>query len=195
MVTTDHQPSSSRQQHSQSTNSVSAVTSQPDRPLENGPRPRGPNSLPFRIVWGTKSNCNSQVVHKAVCSILSNTLWGLITVVRSVRHRDGRPMWWYTIMAPAGVMEDITRVWHILEAKTSWSLIQSLSSRRRPNHPPGLSSVNELHTTLPPSSESTFLPSCIHCGALSIHLQYTSSTYPPPSPLHVLPPTILTYHS
>ena len=53
---------------------------------------------------GTKSNCMSQVVHKAVCSLLCQTL--SITVACSVRHRDSCPMWWYTIMAPALVMKE-----------------------------------------------------------------------------------------
>ena len=125
----NHQPSSSRQQHSQSTNTVNTVTSQPDRPLANRPRPRGLNSLPFWIVWGTKSNCTSQVGQKGVCSLLSK-------LSIAVRHRDGCPMWWYTIVVPAVVTKDLTRVWHILEAKTSWSLIQSFSSRPRPTIPP-----------------------------------------------------------
>ena len=132
-----------------------AQTAQPSLTTGPGCGPRTPNTLPFRIVWGTQGSCSSLVVHKAICTLLPNTLWGSITVKRSVRRRDGRLMWWFTIMAPDEVMQQITNAWHILESRTSWFLLQSLSSRpsRLNNHPhPNRNQVPLLSQDHPTSS-------------------------------------------
>ena len=115
-----HQPSTKSTTHSNS--------HVPNESQENS-RTRTPNTLPFRIVWGTRRNDSSQVVHKAVCALLSNSLWSLVTIKGSLRQRASRLMWWNTIMAPPEVLERIIRVWPTLEAKTSWSLRRSLSDR------------------------------------------------------------------
>ena len=89
------------------------------------------NSLPFRVVWGTSRSCSSQVVQKALCALLPRNTHDSITVKGSFRQRGSRSVWWYTIMAPTEVMQQIVDVWHILEAKTSWSLRSSLTTHSR----------------------------------------------------------------
>ena len=91
------------------------------------------NSLPFRVVWGTPRSCSSQVVLKAICALLPESTRPTVTVKGSFRRRGSRVLWWYTIMAPAAVMQQIVDAWHILEARTSWSLRPSLSGHLRPH--------------------------------------------------------------
>ena len=89
------------------------------------------NSLPFRVVWGTPRSCSSQVVLKAICALLPDADRPSVTVKGSFRQRGSRVLWWYTIMAPIAVMQQIENAWYILEAKTSWSLRPSLSGHFR----------------------------------------------------------------
>ena len=84
--------------------------------------------LPFRIIWGTRRNCSSQVIHKAICALIPKDDWSCVTVKGSSRQRGTRHMWWHTLIAPAEVMQRIDSTWHILEARSSWSLRPSLSS-------------------------------------------------------------------
>ena len=92
------------------------------------------NTLPFRIVWGTPRSCSSQVIKKAICALLPNSLWELIEIKKSLRQRGSRWIWWYTIIAPNEVITMIDQVWHSLEAKTSWSLGSSLANRSSSSH-------------------------------------------------------------
>ena len=82
------------------------------------------NSLPFHVIWGTSRSCSAQVILKAISALLTRSAQ---SSKRSFRQRGSRLLWWFTIMAPAEVMLQIVSVWHILEAKTSWSLRESLS--------------------------------------------------------------------
>ena len=68
---------------------------------------RSSNTLPFRIVWGTRNSDSSQVVKKAICALLPNYPWNSVTVKRSFRQRASRAQWWYTVMASAEIMEVI----------------------------------------------------------------------------------------
>ena len=61
------------------------------------------------------------------CALLPIAARASITVKRSFQQKGSRDIWWYTIMAPVEVMQQIEDTWHILEAKTSWSLRPSLS--------------------------------------------------------------------
>ena len=107
------------------------------------PRPTQNNNHPFRIVWGTQRRCTAPVVHKAICALLPNHMWSSTTVKSSLRQRGPHLLWWHTIIAPSAVMDEIDKVWHILEAKTSWSLQNSLSTSRDQRHRPA-----------PPTSQS-----------------------------------------
>ena len=49
---------------------------QPATPHHQNHRQRVSNSLPFRIVWGTQCNCSSQVLLKAICTLLPRSAWG-----------------------------------------------------------------------------------------------------------------------
>ena len=93
------------------------------------------NSLPFRVIWGTPRSCSSQVVLKAICALLPDTARASVIVKGSFRRRGSQDLWWYTIMAPAEVMQQIEATWHILEAKTSWSLRPSLSGHSNSQRP------------------------------------------------------------
>ena len=92
------------------------------------------NTLPFRIVWGTPRSCSSQVIKKAICALLPNSLWERFEIKKSLRQRGPRWIWWYTIIAPNEVITMIDQVWHSLEAKTSWSLRSSLANRSSSSH-------------------------------------------------------------
>ena len=80
----------------------------PANPHQQQDRPRASNTLPYRIVWGTQRNCSSQVLLKAICSLLPNHAWGQISVKRSVRPNGPRSRWWFTIMAPDEIMRPFT---------------------------------------------------------------------------------------
>ena len=86
------------------------------------------NSLPFRVVWGTLRSCSSQVVLKAICALLPDADRPSVTVKGSFHRRGSHVLWWYTIMAPTAVMQQIENA---LEAKTSWFLRPSLSGHFR----------------------------------------------------------------
>ena len=77
------------------------------------------NTLPFRIVWGTPRSCCCQVIKKAVCALLPNSLWELIEIKKSLRQRGSRWIWWYTIIALNEVITMIDQVWHSLEQQSS----------------------------------------------------------------------------
>lgn len=100
-------------------------------PLSHKVHNASSNSLLFRVVWGTPRSCSSQVVRKALCALLPITTHASITVKGSFRQRGSRSVWWYTIMAPIAVMQQIVAVWHFLEAKTSWKLRSSLNTHPR----------------------------------------------------------------
>ena len=102
------------------------------------------NSLPYRVVWGTPNRCSSQVILKAISALLPTPDRPSVVVKRSTRRRGPNILWWFTIMAPQEIMQRIEAVWHILEAKTSWSLRSSLSSR--------ISCVGQTTTQFTPSS-------------------------------------------
>ena len=36
--------------------------------------------LPFRIVWGTRRSCSSQVILKAICALIPRDDWSSVTV-------------------------------------------------------------------------------------------------------------------
>ena len=117
------------------------------------------NSRPFWVVWGTPRSCSSQVVLKAICALLPDAACASVIVKGSFRRRMSRDLWWYTIMAPVEVMQQIEATWHILEAKTSWSLRSSLSGH--PNsqdvtlqHPSTLQESSTTAAILTPSSPS-----------------------------------------
>ena len=86
-------------------------------------------SLTYRVVWGTPNRCSSQVILKAISALLPTPDRPSVVVKRSICRRGPNILWWFTIMAPQEIMQRIEAVWHILEAKTSWSLRSSLSSR------------------------------------------------------------------
>ena len=122
------------------------------------------NSL--SIVWGTQRRCTALVVHKA---LLPNHMWSSTTVKSSLRRRGPSFLWWHTIIAPSAVMDQIDKVWHILEAKPSWSLRNSLSTsrdqRRRPAPPISKSQDNfpptNLHLPSAPPVSSLLPPALI----------------------------------
>ena len=91
------------------------------------------NNLPFRIVWGTSSQCTVEVLSKALCPLLHREAADALIIKRSVRHlQNSRRMWWFTIMAPLPVIQQIEQCWPTLESKTSWSLKLSLSQHNVP---------------------------------------------------------------
>ena len=65
------------------------------------------NSLLFRVVWSTPRSCSSQVVLKAICALLPDAARPSVTIKVSFRRRGSRVLWWYTIMAPIAVMQQI----------------------------------------------------------------------------------------
>ena len=161
---------SSHPQHYSSQQHVQPV--KPANPHQQQDRPRASNTLPYRIVWGTQRNCSSQVLLKAICSLLPNHAWGQISVKRSVRPNGPRSRWWFTIMAPDEIMKEIVRKWNILESRTSWSLIQSLSNRPRSAHSPH-----------PTQTQASFPPVAQQPATLPEAPPQTSSLEPsPPSP-------------
>ena len=58
------------------------------------------NQLPFRIIWGTPSNCSTRVVSKAICALLPTCDASSLVVKRSVRSVGSRNIWWFTLIAP-----------------------------------------------------------------------------------------------
>ena len=110
-------PSPHHSRHSTSSNSLSQKS-----------HSKSAKVLPFRIIWGTRRNCSSQVIHKAIFALIPKDDWSCVTVKGSSRQRSTRHMWWHTLIAPAEVMQHIDSTWHILKARSSWSLQPSLSS-------------------------------------------------------------------
>ena len=65
-----------------------------------------PNTLPYRIVWGTQRRCTAIVIRKAICALLPTNTWDSITVKGSHHQRGSRQVWWHTIIvAPAAIIE------------------------------------------------------------------------------------------
>ena len=122
---TMHNPSS----HSSNCTTVpSANTRSCQQDSPNNPPSPPSNTLPFRIVWGTSSHCTVEVLSKAISPLLDHDAATAITIRRSVRHlRNSKRMWWFTIMAPLAVIQQLERCWPTLESKSSWSLRLSLS--------------------------------------------------------------------
>ena len=114
---------------------------------------------------------------------------------QSRAHFVGGPsfLWWHTIIAPSAVMDQIDKVWHILEAKPSWSLRNSLSTsrdqRRRPAPPISKSQDNFPPTNLRlPSapSVSSLLPPALILLTLFCPLSLPRPL-PPPLPSQPYP--------
>ena len=161
---------------------------QPATPHHQNHSQRVSNSLPFRIVWGTQRNCSSQVLLKAICALLPSSAWGKISVKRSVRQIGSRSQWWFTIMAPDETMNEIVSVWHILESRTSWSLIQSLSHRPHLPHPTQ-THASSLHAVQHPAASSA-TPLCSEPSLTNLAPPITTASFPPqPSTLPLCPPT------
>ena len=155
-----------------------------------------PNTLPYRIVWGTQRRCTAIVIRKAICPLLPTNMWDSVTVKGSHRQRGSRQVWWHTIIAPAAIIAEIDRVWCISEARTSWSLQKSLSSQRNLHQPPAsTTSASHHQETRPPSTFSQFhsapLPSFISTSSTqpsissepNQHSTMLSTALPPPSSL------------
>ena len=138
------------------------------------------NSLPFRVVWGTPRSCSSQVIRKALCALLPSSIQDSITVKGSFRQRGSRSVWWYTIMAPTEVMSQIVDVWHILEAKTSWSLRSSLTRSQAAGHqsPYDSQTVADHDSTRPSPSPTPMPPSSLSTHSRS---QVVEQLSPPDS--------------
>ena len=86
--------------------------------------------LPFRVVWRTHRSCSLQVILKAVCALIPKDDWSSITVKGSSRQRGTRYM---CGLLSLYLLRCIDSVWHILEARLSWSLQPSLSSSQISN--------------------------------------------------------------
>ena len=155
-----------------------------------------PNTLPYRIIWGTPRRCTAIVICRAIHALLPTNTWESITVKGSHRQRGSRQVWWHTIIAPAANIAEIDRVWCILEARTSWSLQKSLSSQRNQHQPPAsMTSASQHHEMRPPPTFSQFhsatLPSLISTSSTqpsisSESIQHSttlSMALPPPSSL------------
>ena len=127
--------------HSSSSRSNQPRESLPFRPTDRPP-------CPFRIVWGTPSACSSAVVKHALTPLLPPDQLIKVEVKRSSRSKlsaDGRGVkrkWWFTILAPEVTLSIIDTNWHLLSARSSWSLQHSLQSS---GHLPAFKSPVQKH--------------------------------------------------
>ena len=101
--------------------------------LQNHPNPS--NTLPFRIIWGTQRSCTSQVVWKAITALLPTHVHSSIVVKRSSRHKEAKLIWWFTIMAPSAVMQQVEEIWSYLVVRSGWSLRTSLYTTQQSSPP------------------------------------------------------------
>ena len=96
--------------------SVLRTTASSSHPLVRVPSSQSrtsSNSLPFQVVWGTQRSCSTQVMLKAISAHLPNTAQSSLVVKH---QRASKLIWWFTIKAPAELIQKIEGVWHVLEA-------------------------------------------------------------------------------
>ena len=102
--------------------------------------------LPKLIARGD-SGCLAVVKH-ALTPLLPPDQLIKVEVKRSSRSKlsaDGRGVkrkWWFTILAPEVTLSIIDTNWHLLSARSSWSLQHSLQSS---GHPPAFKSPVQKH--------------------------------------------------
>ncbi len=92
------------------------------------PQLQGGSYNDYIILWGTKLNSTEAMV---ISSCLRQEL---LFVKKTVKNNsNGNSNWWFTLIAPHPVVDQIKRAWSSLSTPPSWSLCKALKDRPRPN--------------------------------------------------------------
>ena len=82
------------------------------------------NDASFRVIWGTRFSTTVESV-KSVLSHIVPLDSELLQVIKSVRRKEGRTRWWFTIMAPPDTLSTIEASWSTC-TQSNWKLQGSL---------------------------------------------------------------------
>ena len=82
------------------------------------------NDASFRVIWGTRFSTTVESV-KSVLSHIIPLDSELLQVTKSVRRKEGRTRWWFTIMAPPDTLSTIEASWSNC-IQSNWKLQGSL---------------------------------------------------------------------
>ena len=107
----------------------------------------------FRIVWGTRFTTSAPTLRSTIAGILKEQLSEDIRVVRSVKGRDGKARWWFTVMAQPSTLEILDSTWEVGTSSSHWKLLKAFGSPT----PAGLSHDSSSSTSSGlPTRQSSF---------------------------------------